>query len=73
MKLDVVRPLLPSPHTPRRPPAVVVEHSSLVMIRSDLHTQNAAAGAHWRNHGNSDQTHPSGADVCMCLNDCQVT
>lgn len=47
VKLDVVGPLLPSPHAPRRPPTLVVQHGSLVVILPDLHTQHAALGAHW--------------------------
>lgn len=47
VKLDIVRPLLPSPQTPRCPPAFVIQHGSLVVICPDLHAQHAAPGAHW--------------------------
>ena len=47
VKLDVVGPLLPLPQTPCCPPAVVVQHRSLVVVLPDLHAQHAALTAHW--------------------------
>lgn len=54
VKLDVVGPLLPSPQTPRCPPAFVVENSSLVVVLSDLHTHHTALRANW---GKNRHTH----------------
>ena len=47
VKVDVVRALLSTPQTPRRPPTVVVEHSPSVVVLSDLHNQHAAFWANW--------------------------
>ena len=45
---DVVGPLVPTPHTPRRPPALVVLHGSLVVVLPDLQTQHGAFRANWK-------------------------
>lgn len=47
VKLDIVGPLFPSSQTPRRPPSLVVQLSSPVVILSDLYAQHAALRANW--------------------------
>lgn len=47
VKLDIVGPFLPSTQTPWRPPTLIVQHCSPVVVLSDLHTQHSAFRAHW--------------------------
>lgn len=50
VELNVVGPLLPSAHTPRPPPAVVVQYCSFVVVLPDLHTYYTAFRANWESY-----------------------
>lgn len=50
VELNVVGPLLPSAHTPRPPPAVVVQYRSFVVVLPDLHTYYTAFRANWESY-----------------------
>lgn len=66
VKLDVIGPLLPSSQTPWCPPAVVVKHSSPVMILPDFYAQHAALRADW---GKQKHNQAPQQAVTLCLDD----